>query len=105
LAASQRTRLGAHRTYQQPKNQVARAVAVGVEGMNDSVAAVIGEHVRVGTVLETYLERVPTLLGDADDQHLVIMAQRLRVSGITRRCTEKERAKVLLCEGEGERPQ
>jgi hypothetical protein len=73
--------------------------------MNYDVAAVVGEHVRVGTVLETYLERVPTLLGDADDQHLVIMAQRLRVSGITRRCTEKERAKVLLCEGEGERPQ
>ncbi len=49
--------------------------------MNDNVAVVIGEHVRVGTVLETYLERVPTLLGDADDQHLVIMAQRLRVVG------------------------
>jgi hypothetical protein len=49
-------------------------------------------------VLETYLERVPTLLGDADDQHLVIMAQRLRVSGITRRCTAKERAEELLCE-------
>jgi hypothetical protein len=64
--------------------------------MNDNVAVVIGEHVRVGTVLETYLERVPTLLGDADDQHLVIMAQRLRVSGITRRCTEKKRAEALF---------
>jgi hypothetical protein len=33
-------------------------------------------------VVEEYLERVPTLLCNADDQHLVIMAQRLRVSGI-----------------------
>jgi hypothetical protein len=64
--------------------------------MNYDVAAVVGEHVRVGTVLETYLERAPTLLGDADDQHLVIMAQRQRVSGIARRCTEKKRAEALF---------
>jgi hypothetical protein len=96
LATSQRAWLVVQWTYQQPKNQVARVVAIGVEGMNYHVAAVVGEHIGVGTVLETYFERVPTLFRDADDQHLVIMAQRLRESGIARRCTEEKLAEALF---------
>lgn len=90
LAAYLRSRLVRHRTYQESENQVARAGSVGVEWTDHDVAAVIREHGRVGTVVEEYLERVPTLLANAHDQHLVIMAQSLRVTGIARRCTEEE---------------
>ena len=75
LAAYHRTWLVADRTHQEPKNEISRAGPVGVKGTDDNVAAVEREHIRVGTMIEAYLERVSTLLGNADDQHLVIMAQ------------------------------
>ena len=40
-----------------------------------------GEHVRIGAVIENRLERGPTLLRDADDQHVVIIAQKLQLQG------------------------
>jgi hypothetical protein len=43
--------------------------------MDDCVAAVEREHVGIGAVVENCLERVPTMFSDADDQHVVIIAQ------------------------------
>jgi hypothetical protein len=62
---------------QQPKDQLARAGSTGVHGPQHYIALIEGEHVRISTVIEKYLERVPTMLRDADDQHLVIIAQKV----------------------------
>ena len=58
-----------------------------------TIAPIECEHVRIGAVIENRLERGPTLLRDADDQHVVIIPYKLqlRASGIARRRTEKER--------------
>jgi hypothetical protein len=82
LPAYHRTCLIAYRTYKEPKNEISRAGPVGVKWADDDVAAVEREHIRVGAMIEAYLERVSTLLGDADDQHLVIMAQLLLQAGL-----------------------
>jgi hypothetical protein len=81
LAPHLRTRFVGHRTYQQPQDQLARAPTVGVDRTDDNVAAVERQHVGIGPVVEKCLERIPTMLSDANDQHLVIIAQRLLQKG------------------------
>src|SRR4249919_1492490 len=85
LSAHLRTRLVGDRAHQESKGEFARAGAVGFDGPDDDVAEVECKDVRIGTVIEDYLERGLTLFCDADDQHLVIMAQ-CRVS-CGRRCS------------------
>ena len=69
------------RTYQQAEDQLARAGTGGIDGTDDYVSPIKCEHVRIGAVIEKCFERVPTLFGDADDQHVVIIAQNVVVSG------------------------
>jgi hypothetical protein len=75
VPARLRTRFVDHWTYQEPKDQLTRARAVRVQRMDDCVAAVEREHVGIGAVVENCLERAPTMFSDADDQHVVIIAQ------------------------------
>jgi hypothetical protein len=81
LPACPRTWLVDYRTYQQAEDQLARAGPGGVDGTNDEVARIKGEHVWIGAVIENYLERVGTVLCDTDDQHVVIIAQIVTLSG------------------------
>ena len=76
LPARLRARLVDDRAYQQSKDQLARAGSIGVEGSHHCVALIECEHVRISTVIEKHLERVPTMLRDADDQHVVIIPQK-----------------------------
>ena len=71
------TGLVGYRTHQQAENQITRAVATGIDGTDDDIAPIECQHVRIGTMIEQHLERVPTMLRDADDQHLVIIAQKV----------------------------
>jgi hypothetical protein len=98
LPARLRARLVDDRAYQQSKDQLARAGSIGVEGSHHCVALIECEHVRISTVIEKHLERVPTMLRDADDQHVVIIPQKvqLRASEIARRRTERERAEAFF---------
>ena len=73
LSAHLRSWLVGDRAHQESKGEFARAGAVGFDGPDHGVAEVECKDVRIGTVIEDYLERGLTLFCDADDQHLVIM--------------------------------
>ena len=67
------------------KDQLARAGTTGVHGSQHYIALIEGEHGRIGTVIEKHLERVPTMLRDADDQHVVIIAQKVAAASVGNR--------------------
>jgi hypothetical protein len=73
LSAHLRTWLVGDRAHQESKSEFARTGAVGLDGPHHDVAEVESKDVRIGTVIEDYLERELTLFCDTDDQHLVIM--------------------------------
>jgi hypothetical protein len=74
LSAHLRTWLVGDQAHQESKDEFARTGAVGLDGPDHHVAEVESKDVRIGTVIEDYLERELTLFCDTDDQHLVIMA-------------------------------
>src|SRR4029453_9465734 len=81
LSSDLRTWLVDYGTHQQSEYQTAGAVAGGIDRTDDDVAPIEREHLRIGTVIEKHLERVPTMLRDADDQHVVIIAQKVDPKG------------------------
>jgi hypothetical protein len=101
LAAQHWTRLVDHRTHQESKDQFPRAGSIRIDRPHHHVALIECEHVRISTMIEQRFERVPTMLRNADDQHVVIIPQKLqlRASEIARRRTEEKRAEAFfLCE-------
>ena len=73
LSAHLRTWLVGDRAHQESKSEFARTGAVGLDGPHHDVAEVESKDVRIGTVIEDYLERELTVFCDTDDQHLVTM--------------------------------
>jgi hypothetical protein len=102
LPAHLRARLVDDRTYQQPKDQLARAGSIGVERPHHCVALIECEHVRISTVIEKHLERVPTMLGNADDQHVDIIAQKVAAASVGTRAPPHgegaSRGALFLCQ-------
>ena len=103
LSAHLRPRLVDHLANQQPKDQLARAGSIGIDRSHHYVTLIEGEHVRISTMIEKHLERVPTMVRDANDQHVVIIAQKVVAASVGNRAPPHGARLARRCPGRGER--